>query len=139
MVEREGKAVKALSVQQPWAWLIVNGYKDIENRTWPTHVRGWVLVHAGKNLDAEAMEDMKSLEAYGVGFGVPEILETGGILGAMYIEDCVREYDSEWFEGPFGFRIKKAIPLPFIPLRGQLGFFDVSNALLPDNLADLLK
>lgn len=29
-----------LSIRQPWAWLIVNGYKDIENRTWPTHFRG---------------------------------------------------------------------------------------------------
>ena len=23
----------ALSIQQPWAWLIVEGHKDIENRT----------------------------------------------------------------------------------------------------------
>lgn len=26
----------ALSVQQPWAWLIVWGLKPVENRTWPT-------------------------------------------------------------------------------------------------------
>ena len=26
--------MKALSIRQPWAWLIVNGYKDVENRTW---------------------------------------------------------------------------------------------------------
>jgi hypothetical protein len=30
----------ALSVRQPWAWLIVNGYKDVENRSWTTHYRG---------------------------------------------------------------------------------------------------
>jgi len=24
----------ALSVRQPWAWLIVNGWKNIENREW---------------------------------------------------------------------------------------------------------
>ncbi len=38
-----------LSIRQPWAWLIVNGYKDIENRTWSTRFRGKVLIHAGKN------------------------------------------------------------------------------------------
>jgi hypothetical protein len=26
--------MKALSIKQPWAWLIVNGHKDIENRDW---------------------------------------------------------------------------------------------------------
>jgi ASCH domain-containing protein len=28
--------MKALSVRQPWAWLIVNGYKEVENRDWAT-------------------------------------------------------------------------------------------------------
>ena len=26
--------MKALSIKQPWAWLICAGYKDIENRNW---------------------------------------------------------------------------------------------------------
>jgi hypothetical protein len=28
---------KAISICQPWAWLIVNGYKDIENRIWASN------------------------------------------------------------------------------------------------------
>ncbi|WP_229215634.1 ASCH domain-containing protein [Duganella sp. CY15W] len=44
--------MKALSIRQPWAWLIVNGYKDIENRSWSTNVRGKVLVHASKGAPA---------------------------------------------------------------------------------------
>lgn len=39
--------MKAISIHQPWAWLIVEGYKDIENRTWLTAYRGPVLIHAG--------------------------------------------------------------------------------------------
>lgn len=27
--------MKAITVKQPWASLIVHGIKDIENRTWP--------------------------------------------------------------------------------------------------------
>jgi hypothetical protein len=38
--------MKILSVRQPWASLIVNGFKDVENRTWPTRYRGRILVHA---------------------------------------------------------------------------------------------
>ncbi len=36
----KGRDMKALSVRQPWAWLIVNGCKDIENRDWSTKLRG---------------------------------------------------------------------------------------------------
>ena len=45
--------MKALSIQQPWAFLIVNGLKDIENRDWSTTFRGLIYVHAGKTLDTE--------------------------------------------------------------------------------------
>jgi len=40
--------MRALSVKQPWAWLIVNGYKKIENRNWPTSFRGRIYIHAGR-------------------------------------------------------------------------------------------
>ncbi len=30
----------ALSIRQPWAWLIIHACKDVENRDWPTRVRG---------------------------------------------------------------------------------------------------
>ena len=42
--------IPALSIRQPWAWLIVNGHKDIENRDWPTNFRGRLLVHAGQTM-----------------------------------------------------------------------------------------
>ncbi len=41
----------ALSIRQPWAWLIINGYKDIENRSWPTNYRGTFFIHASKTFD----------------------------------------------------------------------------------------
>lgn len=43
--------MRAISIMQPWAWLIVNGHKSIENRSWRCHVRGPILIHAGKKLD----------------------------------------------------------------------------------------
>src|SRR5438045_8559495 len=39
--------MKALSIRQPWAWLIVNGHKPVENRSWSTKYTGKLLIHAG--------------------------------------------------------------------------------------------
>jgi ASCH domain len=39
------KNMKALSVRQPWAWAIISALKDIENRGWPIHYRGDILIH----------------------------------------------------------------------------------------------
>lgn len=37
---------KAISIKQPWAYLICAGIKDVENRTWATKYRGRVYIHA---------------------------------------------------------------------------------------------
>ncbi len=112
--------MKALSVMQPWAWLIVNGYKDIENRSWRTDYRGPVLIHAGKKMD-EDYEDAQE-------WGWPDIdrpcdFDLGGIVGQAEIVGCVTSSQSRWFNGPYGFVLRNAKPLPFQRCRGMLGFF----------------
>ncbi len=48
--------MKVLSVQQPWASLIVAGIKDVENRTWkPKEMPGRILVHASKKCSILTM------------------------------------------------------------------------------------
>ncbi|OZE90241.1 hypothetical protein CH302_27735 [Rhodococcus sp. 15-2388-1-1a] len=39
--------MKALTVQQPWAWAIMHGGKTIENRTQNWKYRGPLAIHAG--------------------------------------------------------------------------------------------
>lgn len=131
--------MKALSIRQPWAHLIVNGYKDIENRDWPTRFRGPVLIHAGKRLTDDDYEDCRDTiqiirqRGHQIETGNPKIAELralcGGIVGIAEIVDCVSKSDSPWFFGTYGFSIKNARPLPFQPLKGQLGFFDVPHSL----------
>jgi hypothetical protein len=113
----------ALSIRQPWAWLIVNGHKDIENRSWSTPYRGRVLIHAGKKLDYDYHPN------FFPGITIPKPLDLGGIVGEAYITDCLTSSNSEWFEGEFGFVMRDAKPLPFIPYRGRLGFFEVQVTL----------
>jgi hypothetical protein len=38
--------MKHLSIKNPWAYLIVSGMKDVENRTWRTPYRGTLIIHA---------------------------------------------------------------------------------------------
>lgn len=40
--------MKAITISQPYASLIADGFKFIENRTWPTSYRGPIAIHAGK-------------------------------------------------------------------------------------------
>ena len=109
--------MKALSIMQPWAWLIVAGHKDIENRSWPTRYRGPVLIHAGKKFDGSRDEwDWPDIARPG-GF------DMGGIVGQAEIVDCVTASTSRWFQGTYGFVLRNARPLPFRSCRGALGFF----------------
>src|SRR5690348_2447825 len=49
--------MKALSIRQPWAWLILHAGKDIENRDWSTRFRGQVLIHAAKGMTQNEFAD----------------------------------------------------------------------------------
>jgi hypothetical protein len=117
--------VKALSIRQPWAWLIVNGHKDVENRTWRTAFRGEALIHAGQRLTAAAIHRIR-WEFPDV--PLPETYELGGIVGRVSIIDCVMVMHSRWFEGPWGLVLRNPAVLPFSPCKGRLGFFDVDSA-----------
>ena len=116
------RQLKALSVRQPWAWLIVNGYKDIENRIWATNVRGPVLIHAGRSKRDFALDCLDYVQTkYGV--AVPEELPLGGIIGVVEIVDCVQHHSSPWFRGPYGWVLANPRRLPFTPCPGKLKFF----------------
>ena len=117
--------MKAISIRQPWAWLIVNGYKDVENRTWYTSHRGPLLICASKALDPYFDEIRRDVLAQGVEFPDAEHIERGGVVGQVNIVDCVTESSSEWFNGPYGFVLEDAQPLPFQPCKGRLGLFEL--------------
>jgi hypothetical protein len=50
------------------------------------------------------------------------------------IVDCVAVSASPWFFGGFGFVLRDPKPLPFIPWKGQLGFFEIPDSALPFNV-----
>lgn len=108
--------IKALSIKQPYPHHIFHDGKDVENRDWPTKGRGWFIVHAGVSKSELDMSDEHEAA-----------LPRGGVVGMARIVDCVQSMDSSWFFGRYGFVLRDAFPLPLIPCRGQLGFFNLDT------------
>ena len=78
--------MKALSVRQPYAELIMRGEKREEYRTMPTNIRERVYIYAAKNVE-------KSLCAeHGLSI---EDLPTGILVGTVEIAGC-RKKDSTY-------------------------------------------
>jgi hypothetical protein len=122
----------ALSIRQPWAWCIAHGFKPVENRTWATQVRGRILIHAGQAFTRPYFEEVRHTMPGDMLHHLPsfEDLQVGGIVGMTTIADCVTDHPSPWFNGPFGFVCEDSKPMPFQPVKGRLGFFDVPGVFL---------
>lgn len=130
--------MKALSIKQPWAWLIAKGIKDIENRQWRIGrkaIGGYplsgntdfgtglqfpfrVYIHAGKTPESD-MEDsldfIKSInhDAYQYIFSSimndEPNLTLGAIIGEVDIIDCVKDSKSPWaVQGQYHFVLANA-------------------------------
>jgi hypothetical protein len=120
--------MKAISIKPQWAWLIMNGHKDIENRTWRTKHRGEVLIHASGHkvtkADYEEFENecrRHKIKSYPAIDG----FKTSGIIGSAEIVECVDRSKSPWFCGPYGFVLENARILPFKPMKGKLNIWEM--------------
>lgn len=108
--------IKSLSIKQPYPHHIFHDGKDVENRDWPTKGRGWFIVHAGVSKSEIDKDDPDQMA-----------MPRGGVVGMARIVDCVTEMDSNWFFGRYGFVLRDAFPLPLIPCKGQLSFFNLES------------
>lgn len=137
--------MKVLSVRQPWAWALIHGGKDVENRNWYTSYRGPLAIHAGKAFDMTRSEwDAMSTGRYGEfwhkmarGYNQQPGHVLGAIIGTVELYGCVRDEacDSDWKADGDDFycwlvRNPKALKDP-IPMKGRLGLWDVSDDLFP--------
>lgn len=85
-----------LSVQQPYAWAIVNGWKPIENRRWRTGYTGHLLIHAGKRELVRDVADVLFEIAVQTGETVADLRglyehekALGAVVGHVDIVGCV--------------------------------------------------
>lgn len=117
-----------LTIHQPWAWLIVNGFKDIENRVWQAHYRGRLYIHAGKKFDDEGYAAVKK--------AFPEIqlpakadFVFGAIIGSVNLKSCTAgDNPSKWaMPGQWHWTLDNPVILPAEPMRGAQGLFIAGN------------
>ncbi|HPE14491.1 MAG TPA: ASCH domain-containing protein [Bacilli bacterium] len=67
-------------MKEPWATLIIDGYKQYEFRSWKTNYRGKILIHAGKSLEKDMLEKLKNYNLN---------CSSGAIIGEAEITDCI--------------------------------------------------
>lgn len=117
------QSLPALAIRQPYAWLVANGIKDIENRSRRTHYRGQVLIHASLNEGLLFADSLSELSAR-AGIELPGAFKTGGIIGVAEIVACERRHGSDWKDpASWGWVLANARPLPFRRCKGALGLF----------------
>jgi hypothetical protein len=112
--------LKALSLKQPWANLIVAGDKTIETRVWGTSYRGRILLLSSKS---------------------PNITPAGFALATADLIDCrpMTKRDEHAakctiYPKAVAWILENVRPIEPFPMKGQLGLFDVEvpeDKLLP--------
>lgn len=118
--------MKALSLKQPFAELILNGKKKIELRRWNTNFRGEFFIHASKIPDKKNMKkfDFKDLP---LGFivGKAELIDVKRYKsGEEFNKDKDLHLADESF-GKYGFVLKNVKRInPIIPAKGKLNFWE---------------
>jgi len=125
-VVRGGAQMLALSIRQPWAWLVVHGFKDIENRTWRSEPRGRIWIHASRTLDRAGCA---WVWRHFPEIILPDEFEMGGLIGSVVHDGCVAENASPWFTGPWGHVLRDPKPCRFRSCPGRLWFFDPEKTL----------
>ena len=122
--------MKVLSIRQPWASLIIYGYKKYEFRTWNTKFRGEFLIHASKGIEKENLKTFASLN-------IP--FPTGVIMGKATLDDVIpvtKDFEDNLIKenkllygaskgrGGYAFKLTNIQKLDNeIPINGKLGFW----------------
>lgn len=139
--------MKALTIQQPWAWAIIRGGKSVENRSTRWQYRGPLAIHAGKGWagdDALAKVDQLTDAPINTGGFI-----LGAIIGVVDLIDVHHSLSNActcgsnpWAEravnasGYYPIHLVLANPRPVrpIPCKGALGLWTV-----PDDIAAVLS
>lgn len=118
--------MRALTVHQPWAWLIVEGIKTNEYRKWQPGGRLEVgerfAIHAGANWTEEDLQ--RAQQAYPQA-RVPGSLDCGCIIGTVVF------MGTEPTAKGYAWHLAKPLPAVTMDCKGQVGLWHVPEQLRP--------
>lgn len=115
--------MKAISIKEPWASMILSRKKTIETRTWKTKYRGKILLCASKNP--------KSIIS-GKAFAVVELLDC-----LPMVKDDERFACCEVYPRAYSWFLGDVILIEPFNIKGKLGLFEVEYEL--NNSSDKIK
>jgi hypothetical protein len=124
--------MKAISVQQPFAFEILSGQKTIEVRTWDTLHRGDLLICSSGKPAFSRMEMEEMEEEYGCTFLYGHALCIVRVVDVRYMRKgdeekaLVDEIDPEAYSWLLD-DIRPVIPFP---VKGKQGLFEVDDDLI---------
>ncbi len=123
--------MKVLTIKEPWATLIIDGYKKYEFRSWKTNYRGKILIHAGMSLEKDML---KRFEEYDLK------CSKGEIIGEAELTDCIlvdKEFNDELIKinpivyaksnhvQKYAWKLENVIKYSNpIPIKGKLGLWN---------------
>ena len=108
--------MRAISIREPWASLILSGEKTIETRTWKTKYRGPVLLCASKNPKSEIS---------GKAFATATIIDCDEMVKGDEKFACCEMYPkaNSWF-------LDDVKPIKTFDIKGQLGLFEIEGVVV---------
>lgn len=146
--------MRALSLLQPWAWLVAEGHKPVENRRWhlPMKMRGVpFLIHSSGSRQKSEFAAAKELAGRvawqtrmpPVKIPDPDELVYGSLLAVAEAHDCLCPAERQmsllddssphpwWMRAQHGFLLQnvRKLQTPVI-CRGNLGFWQVPPTIL---------
>lgn len=119
--------MKALSIKQPYASLILAGRKTLEIRSWTTMTRGTIAVCSAKAPDKAGELRMDCTGPLGMWLGWVDLVNVFPFEPHMAPEACI-----PFRAGLYAWELKNPVRLQLDlarPVKGQLGFFDLDTAL----------
>jgi len=124
--------MKVITVKQPFASLIAEGYKKYEFRSWKSSYRGELYIHAGLGIDKEAMKRFEYLHLeYPQGVILAKCNMTDCILINEEMKQALQKEDPIVYQGAikstkkeYGFQLENVEKIKPIPAKGKLSFWE---------------
>ena len=124
--------MKVLTIKQPFASLISEGYKIYEFRSWKTKYRGELLIHAGLGVDKEAM---KRFEYLNLDYPKGKIIAKCNLTDCLLVDDKLKKELKEldpivykgainYTEEEYGFKLENIKKISPIEAKGKLSFWE---------------
>src|SRR5215213_7752316 len=137
--------MKALSLLQPWASLVVMGAKRLETRSWSTKYRGALLIHASSRKAGALLSSEPPFSRYIHDFNC---LPLGAIIGSVILTDIVKVEQlqlsekiinqlsleerafGDYTNGRYVWVLEEAAQFERpVPIRGTLGLWEYSGEI----------